>query len=79
MQPTDTDRDEGVLPSSTGIDRSIGYLAIGLVVAMFFCLTIFGMTRMEKISNDAMESAARPQNAPAPTSEIGGAGTETPR
>jgi hypothetical protein len=79
MHPVDTEHDDAPPPASTGIDRSIGYLAIGLIAALFFCLTIFGMTRMERRSTDAMNSTVRPQVDRTPTSEIVGAGTESPR
>jgi Na+-transporting methylmalonyl-CoA/oxaloacetate decarboxylase gamma subunit len=69
MNPADTDRD--VLPTSTGIDRSIGYLAVGLGVVFLFALAIMGMSRMERISSNAAQTTARP-NETAPASEIGG-------
>jgi len=71
MDPLDDDRDQNVIPSS-GIDRSIGYLAIGLAVICFFFLTLFGMTRMERITKSSVESDRAPEVRV--QSEIGGAG-----
>jgi hypothetical protein len=72
VEPLEPDRDENVIPSS-GIDRSIGYLAIGLAVICFFLLTIFGMSRMERITKASIVDD-RPPNRSSAESEIGGVG-----
>lgn len=64
-------------PTGGGIDRSVSYLLIGLVVIFFFFLTIFGMRQVERLSTQATSGALEP-NAPPPT-EIGGPGGEPPQ
>jgi len=69
----DTDRDQNVIPTSSGIDRSMGYLLVGLTVIGFFFVTLFGMTRVEHITKPPTTEVNRTEDA-APTSEIVGAG-----
>lgn len=72
MEPYNADRDENVIPDSAGIDRSLGYLAVGLLVASFFLLTLFGMSRFERITKAT--TLADPEPRPAAPAEIGGIG-----
>lgn len=61
----------GLFPGG-GIERSVGYLVVGIGVILLFLLSIFGMGRVEKISADATHLEQQTVNAP--LSEIGGVG-----
>ncbi len=70
MDPLAAEADEPLVSEPTGIDRSFGYLAIGLVVVCLFVLTVFGMTRVEKLAK-GRTSPESPRETIPPT-EIGG-------
>ncbi|MBI1346210.1 hypothetical protein GC163_07955 [bacterium] len=61
----------GLFPGG-GIERSVGYLFIGIGVILLFLLSIMGMGRVEKITTDVTHFNNTPDNAP--VSEIGGVG-----
>lgn len=48
-----TDNDDGMFHKRNGIDRSVGYLIAGVVVLLFFLLTVLGMGRLQQISGEA--------------------------
>jgi Na+-transporting methylmalonyl-CoA/oxaloacetate decarboxylase gamma subunit len=74
--PLDADREDRTLPSSAGIDQSIGYMVLGLGVVLFFFLTVFGMGRVEQMSTQAAQDVTRgTAEEDAPATEIGGAST----
>ncbi|MDX1970178.1 MAG: hypothetical protein SFV23_23590 [Planctomycetaceae bacterium] len=60
----------GGMLSSGGVERSVGFLIVGIGVVLFFLLAVFGLNRVEKISTDATRLETRAQAGPA--SEIGG-------
>jgi|GEM_PF-5963535 len=59
----------GLFPGG-GIERSVGYLVVGIGAILLFLLSIMGMGRVEKISADATQLNHQTVNAP--VSEIGG-------
>lgn len=61
----------GNLLSSGGIDRSVGYLIVGVGVILFFLLTLMGMQRVQTITTEATRPP-NPNTAPVDTSEIVG-------
>jgi hypothetical protein len=48
-----TETDDGIYLKKTGIDRSVGYLIIGVVVLLFFLLTVLGMGKIQQRSDEA--------------------------
>lgn len=65
-----TENDDEIYLKKDGIDRSVGYLVAGIVVLLFFLLTILGMGRIQNLSGTPST-----QNRFAPeerASEIGG-------
>ena len=76
MNTTETDRDDVLTPPSTGIDNSMGYLLVGLGVAIFFCLMVFGMGRVNQLSTNAAQGLQRAEE-PQSTVEIGGNNPQT--
>ena len=49
-----TDPNEIVCAKRNGIDRSLGYLVGGVAVVMFFLLSLFGMGRVQIMSDHAV-------------------------
>ena len=66
-----TNDDDDIYLKKEGIDRSFGYLVLGIVVLLFFLLTIVGMGRIHKMS-DVSTSTNRYQSDEERASEIGG-------
>jgi hypothetical protein len=73
MNLSETDRDLGPIPSSSGIDRSVSYLIVGLLVVCFFLLTLVGLTQVDRVSKQAQQSPPASEAAD-PETEILGAG-----
>lgn len=63
--------DDGIYLKKTGIDKSVGYLIAGVVVLLFFLLTVLGMGRIQHLSDEA--GTTNRFNTPEETAtEIGG-------
>ncbi|MEK6257221.1 MAG: hypothetical protein AABP62_01260 [Planctomycetota bacterium] len=60
-----TDPNETVYARKNGIDRSLGYLVGGVAVVLFFLLSLFGMGRVQTMSDQAVGTN---RAAPEPTS-----------
>jgi hypothetical protein len=65
-----TENDDGIYLRKSRIDRSVGYLIAGVVVLLFFLLTVMGMGRIQQLSDDA--GASKPAIPEKKVSEIGG-------
>lgn len=50
------DTDDGVYLKKNTIDRSVGYLIAGVVVLMFFLLTVLGMGRIQHLNDETGHS-----------------------
>jgi len=50
------DPNETVYAKKNGIDRSIGYLVGGVTVMLFFLLSLLGMGRVQRMSDQAVEA-----------------------
>lgn len=61
--------DDGVYLKKNTIDRSVGYLIVGIVVLMFFLLTVLGMGRIQTLNNEATHTTRNVPEEKAP--EIG--------
>lgn len=62
--------DDGIYLKKSGIDRSVGYLIAGVVVLVFFLLTVLGMGRIQHLNDEAGNSSRfTPEEK---VSEIGG-------
>ena len=48
--------DEGFYLKKSGIDRSVGYLIGGVVVLLFFLLTVLGMGRIQHLNRETNTS-----------------------
>jgi len=46
------DSDEGIFLKKSSIDRSVSFLIAGVVVLLFFLLTVLGMGRIQQMSDD---------------------------
>jgi hypothetical protein len=46
------DSDEGIFLKKNSIDRSVSFLIAGVVVLLFFLLTVLGMGRIQQMSDD---------------------------
>ena len=53
------DTDDSIYLKKSAIDGSIAYLAVGIVVVLFFLLTVLGLGRIQKVSDEAT-STSRP-------------------
>jgi hypothetical protein len=65
-----TDNDDEIYLKKDGIDRSVGYLIAGIVVLLFFLLTILGMGRIHTMSDATTTHRFVPEEK---VSEIGNA------
>ena len=70
LDPLMNDEEEIYLRKE-GIDRGIGYLVLGIVVLLFFLLTIVGMGRIHKVTDPNVPSSRYSTDREKPT-EIGG-------
>ncbi len=64
-----TDNDEGMYLKKSGIDRSVGYLIVGVVALLFFLLTVLGMGRIQNLSDES--GATKPVTPEVKSAEIG--------
>ena len=64
-----TDNDEGMYLKKSGIDRSVGYLIIGVVALLFFLLTVLGMGRIQTLSDES--GTTKPVTPAEKSAEIG--------
>ena len=46
-----TENDDEIYLKKEGIDRSVGYLILGIVVMLFFLLTVIGMGKIQNMSD----------------------------
>lgn len=53
---TTTDFEATVYHNKRGIDRSIGYLVGGVIVMLFFLLTVLGLGRVQIMSDQAVSA-----------------------
>lgn len=51
--------DDGLYLKKSGIDKSVGYLIAGVVVLLFFLLTVVGMSRIQNMNDDVNTSQNR--------------------
>ncbi len=63
-----TDPNETVYARKFGIDRSLGYLAGGVAVVLFFLLWLFGMGQVQNMSDQAV--GAKPAEPEPKSAEI---------
>ena len=56
MQDPFAETDEGFYLKKNNIDRSVGYLIAGVVVLLFFLLTVMGMGRIQHMSDETGNS-----------------------
>jgi hypothetical protein len=52
--------DEGIYLPKSGMDRSIGYLIAGIVVLLFFLLTVLGMGRIQYLNDETANTDRYP-------------------
>ncbi|MBS0201629.1 MAG: hypothetical protein JSS49_01930 [Planctomycetes bacterium] len=52
LDPT-TESDDDIYLKKSGIDNSIGYLIAGVVVLVFFLVTVLGMGKIQSLSDEA--------------------------
>lgn len=62
------DNEDGIYLKKSGIDKSVGYLIAGVVVLLFFLLTVIGMSRIQRMSDDVSTNKLAPEEK---TAEIG--------
>jgi len=55
-------------PTARRVDKSVGYVLIGLVVILCFSFFVFGMNRIQTVSDQTVESHSRSSDRP--TAEI---------
>ena len=65
MKIDETDLEQSFFePIGKRVDKSIGYVLIGLVVVLFFSLFLFGMNRVQTVSTQAVGDHPRPVSEP---------------
>lgn len=74
MNLSETDQELNVQPAASGIDQSINYLIVGLIVLGFFLVTVMGLSHVERLSRPAPQTPAEGELTQ-PQTEIVGAGT----
>ena len=52
--------------SGKGVDTSVRYLLLGIVVIFFFSLFLFGMNRVQTVSNQVVHGPSRVDSEPLP-------------
>lgn len=74
MNLSETDQELNVQPAASGIDQSINYLIVGLIVLGFFLVTVMGLSHVERLSKPASQTTVEGEQTQ-PQTEIVGAGT----
>lgn len=74
MNLSETDQELKLQPAASGIDQSINYLIVGLIVLGFFLVTVMGLSHVERLSKPASPTTVEGELTQ-PQTEIVGAGT----
>jgi hypothetical protein len=60
MKLDDPDDDQSYYPPPRkGVDKSIGYMLMGMVVVLFFSLFLMGMNRVQNVSSQVVNGHSR--------------------
>ena len=67
MKLEDSDLEESYFPSNhKTADNSAGYILAGLIVVLLFSLYLFGLQRVQSVSDQVVGNHARPTSEPPP-------------
>jgi hypothetical protein len=71
--------DEGIYLKKSGIDTSVGWLIAGVVVLLFFLLTVLGMGSIQHLSDDVGASSTNKYAPEEKSAEIGDTQSVVPK
>lgn len=60
MELDEADLDKSYLePAGKGVDKTVGYVLIGLIVVLCFTTFVFGITKIQSASDNVVDSHSR--------------------